>query len=67
MVLNINTTLQINGNKKPKWMFNEIPYYPGKLSQQVQDDYTLMFWHPRFKQAYLDFIKAWAEHLKQSP
>ena len=65
--LNINATLQINGNNKPKWMFDEIPYYPGKLSQQVKDAYTLMFWHPRFKQAYLDFIKAWAEHLKQSP
>ena len=65
--LNINTTLQINGNNKPKWMFKEIPYYPAKLSQQVKDDYTLMFWHPRFKKAYLDFIKAWAEHLKQSP
>ena len=65
--LNISATLQINGNNKPQWMFNEIPYYPGKLSQQVKDKYTLMFWHPRFKRAYLDFIKAWAEHLKQSP
>lgn len=26
-----------------------------------------MFWHPRFKQAYLDFIKAWAEHHRHSP
>ncbi len=65
--LNIYATLQVNGNNKPKWMFGQIPYYPGKLSQQVKDDYTLMFWHPRFKQAYLDFIKAWAEHLKHSP
>lgn len=65
--LNIYATLQVNGNNKPKWMFGQIPYYPGKLSQQVKDDYTLMFWHPRFKQAYLDLIKAWAEHLRHSP
>ena len=65
--LNISATLQINGNNKPQWMFKEIPFYPARLSQQVKDDYTLMFWHPRFKKAYLDFIRAWAEHLKDSP
>lgn len=65
--LKIHTTLQINGNTKPKWMFKEIPYYPDKLSQQVKDDKTLMFWHPRYKQAYLDFLEAWAEHLRQTP
>lgn len=37
--LKIYATLQVNGNKKPQWMFSQIPYYPRKLSQQVKDDY----------------------------
>ncbi len=62
----LRTTLQFNGNVKPAWMYNVIPYYPGKLSVQVNDPYTLMFWHPRFKKAYADFLAALGEHLKKS-
>ena len=64
---NRRTTLQFNGNVKPAWMFDVIPYYPGRLSIQVRDANTLMFWHPHFKKAYVDFLAALGEHLKASP
>ncbi|GEM_PF-706920 len=67
-----STTIQVNGGKKPKWLFEKVPYFPlrdGKgFVYQVQDKQgTLMYWHPTFVQAYLDFIKAFAAHIKQSP
>jgi hypothetical protein len=62
------TTVQVNGNKKPKWLYNKVPTHPEKLSHQIGDDEgTLMYWHPNFKKAYTDFLKAYATHLKKSP
>lgn len=64
----LNTTIQVNGNEKPDWLWTVVPYHPEKLAFQVQDENgTPMFWHPRFEQAYLAFVKALAEHIKQSP
>ncbi len=61
-------TVQVNGNKKPAWMFSKIPYYPEKVAKfGMADDKTLMFWHPRFIEAYVKFIAAYADHLKTSP
>jgi len=65
---NRNTTVQINGNEKPQWMFEKIPYHPQRISYQVQDHKgTLMFWHPLFQKTYLDFIAALAKHINESP
>lgn len=62
------TTVQVNGNQKPAWLYNEVPFHPEKLSPQIADKQgTLMYWHPVFKRAYSDFIKAYARHLKGSP
>jgi len=62
------TTVQVNGNQKPKWLYAIVPHHPEKLSHQVGDNEgTLMYWHPTFIKAYTDFLKAYADHLKKSP
>ncbi len=61
------TTIQVNGGKKPLWMYDVIPHHPEKLSHQIDDNQgSLMYWHPTFIEAYINFIKAYATHLKQS-
>jgi len=62
------TTIQINGNLKPAWLFASVPYYLEKLSVQVRDKAgTLMYWHPRHREAYTNMLKAFAGFLAQSP
>ncbi|MBK5210489.1 MAG: beta-galactosidase [Flavobacteriaceae bacterium] len=61
------TTVQINGNQKPKWLYKKVPTHSEKLSHQIGDNEgTLMYWHPTFINAYTNFLKAYAEHLKKS-
>jgi hypothetical protein len=61
-------SLQINGNLKPLWLFEQVPHVPTKLSVQVRDaEGTLMFWHPRFQDAHLAMLEAAARHLRASP
>lgn len=61
-------TVQVNGNVKPAWLFDRVPHLPEPLSVQVRDARgTLMYWHPVFEQAYLNFVRAYAAFLKQSP
>ena len=62
------TTLQVNGNLKPAWLFDAVPHVKEKLSEQVRDTAgTLMFWHPVFQDAYLAMLGALAQHLQASP
>jgi hypothetical protein len=62
------TTIQINGNLKPAWLFAHVPYYPEKLSVQVRDKAgTLMYWHPQHRAAYTNMLKAFAGFLAQCP
>lgn len=61
-------TVEVNGNRKPKWMYDIIPHHPKKFSQQISDKQgTLMYWYPAFVDAYTNFIKAYGSHLKSSP
>ena len=61
-------TVQINGNRRPDFLFNQVPYHPKQLSVQVGDKQgTLMFWHPAHLEAYLGLIEAYGRHLRQSP
>ncbi len=61
-------TVQINGNRRPAFLFQQVPYHPEKLSVQVGDKQgTLMFWHPAHMQAYLGLIEAYGRHLRHSP
>lgn len=64
----LKTTVQINGNDKPDWMFDVIPHHPEKLSTQITDPQgTLMYWHPRHEQAYRNMIAAYADFMRTSP
>jgi hypothetical protein len=58
------TTLQINGNLKPAWLFQRVPYVEERLSVQVSNRQgTLMYWHPAHRDAYLAMLRALADHL----
>ena len=60
------TTIQINGNLKPEWLFRVVPYFPGKLSVQVRDERgTLMYWHPIHLQAYRKMLDAFGSFLEK--
>jgi hypothetical protein len=64
----LKTTVQINGDRKPLWLFQKVPHDPDKLGVQVGDSQgTLMYWHPAYIKAYTDLLKAFAQHLKNSP
>lgn len=61
-------TLQVNGNRKPAWLFDRVPHVPRPLSVQVQDRAgTLMFWHPEYQDAHARLLTALAAHLQASP
>lgn len=62
------TTLQINGNQKPDWLFNEVPYTSERLSTQVKDPKgTLMYWHPVHQNAYTEMLKQFAVFIRRCP
>jgi hypothetical protein len=65
--MGIYTTIQINGNLKPDWLYEEVPYHPEKFSEQIRDKKgSLMYWHPTHKEAYLDLLKAFAEFMRNN-
>jgi hypothetical protein len=65
---NLKTTLQVNGDRKPLWLFQKVPHNPDKLGVQVGNPQgTLMYWHLTFIRAYTDLLAALARHLKMSP
>jgi len=63
------TTVQVNGSRKPDYLFDKVPYNPRKLHpRQVQDPKgTLMYWHPTYLAAYRSFLTAYASHLATTP
>ena len=59
------TTIQINGNRKPEWLFRKVPHVTEQLSVQVNDPRgTLMYWHTAHRDAYLSMLRALAAHLE---
>lgn len=61
-------TVQINGNRKPAWLFETVPSVPAKLSPQVRNsEGTLMYWHPNHRGAYVAMIEALGRRLRDSP
>jgi len=61
------TTIQINGNQKPGWLFDAVPHLPEKLSIQISDRQgTLMYWHPNHRDAYLNMLDAFSRYVKSS-
>ncbi|MCK5608172.1 beta-galactosidase [Candidatus Pacearchaeota archaeon] len=62
-----SATIQINGNEKPDWLYEKVPFVREKFHHQIRDrNATLMYWHPTFKNAYLELIDAFAQHIQKS-
>lgn len=60
-------TVQINGLRKPRWLYDEVAVLPRKYRQIADPEGVLQYWDPLYVNAYLQFIEAYARHLKQSP
>lgn len=61
-------TVQINGNRKPAWLFEQVPYHPKALHPQVSDKKgTLMYWHPRYVKAHTELVTAYASFVGKTP
>ena len=66
-------TIQLNGNRKPRYLFNEVPYVKERWPEvpafvQVQNrEGTLMFWHPAHERAYVRCLAALRDYLRTSP
>lgn len=61
------TTIQINGNQKPEWLYEEVPYHPTKFSVQIRDEKgSIMYWHPTHRDAYIEMLKAFADFIKKN-
>jgi len=62
------TTVQVNGNRKPEWLYDRVPRHPERLSHQITGSKgSLQYWHPAHEQAYLAFVEAYGKHVRQSP
>jgi chitodextrinase len=67
----LKTTIQINGNRHPDYLYQVIPYLDG-VQLPTANDYLdgygpLMYWHPVYKEKYANLVNALAAHIKASP
>lgn len=61
------TTIQINGNEHPEWMYDEIPYLDGVRLSQVRDTQgTLMYWYPAYFECYKAMLEAFGNYLEKT-
>lgn len=62
------TTVQVNGGRRPAYLYRQIAVYPERLSIQIADRQgTLQYWDPRYIEAYTNFLLAYGKHLSASP
>ncbi len=65
-------TLQLNGNLKPHYLFDEVPYVKeggrevAAFRQAQNREGTLMYWHPAHERAYGNCLAALRDHLVAS-
>ncbi len=64
--LNRHTTVQLNGNRHPAFLFRTVPYYKGEL-KRAETDKLLQYWHPAYVKDYTALIAAFAREVKSSP
>lgn len=61
-------TVQVNGSRKPDFLFNNVPYHPSQLANQVKDPQgTLAYWHSYHVARYNEFLVAFCAHLEAYP
>jgi hypothetical protein len=69
----MKTTIQVNGNKHPDYIFQIVPYLDGvALPTQYNHISEIgygppMYWHPTYKERYKKMIDTLAYHIKKSP
>jgi hypothetical protein len=62
------TTVQVNGGRRPAYLYRQIAVHPERLSIQITDRQgTLQYWDPRYIEAYTNFLLAYGKHLRASP
>ncbi len=61
------TTVQLNANRQPEWLFSKVPFYTMTLTKEQDMRGTLQYWHPAYVKAYTALIAAFARAVKSSP
>ncbi|MFW6371321.1 MAG: T9SS type A sorting domain-containing protein [Bacteroidota bacterium] len=69
----MKTTIQVNANRHPDYIFQMVPYLDG-VALPTQHNHTPeigygppMYWHPTYKERYKKMIDTLAYHIKNSP
>jgi chitodextrinase len=67
----LKTTIQINGNRHPDYLYQVVPYLDGVELPTARDHLDgygpPMYWHPVYKEKYTNLVNALAAHIKASP
>ena len=60
--------IKLNGNDKPDWLFDQVPYHPDtSWDKSVEDTLgILMYWHPNFVASYTNLLIAYGNYLQTS-
>ncbi len=61
------TTVQLNANHLPAFLFNRVPYTRQKMGEMQDPRGTLQYWHPAYVKAYTAMIAEFARQVKSSP
>jgi hypothetical protein len=60
------TTVQLNANQLPGWIFTKVPHSKEQLGNAQDRRGTIQYWHPAYVKAYTDLIAAFAREVKSS-
>jgi hypothetical protein len=60
------TTVQVNANQLPGWLFTKVPYSKARMGDMQDRRGTIQYWHPVYLKAYTDMIAAFAREVKSS-
>lgn len=60
------TTVQVNANQLPAWLFTKTPYSKGQIGQEQDRHGTIQYWHPVYEKAYTDMLAVFAREVKSS-
>jgi hypothetical protein len=61
------TTVQLNANRWPRFLFTRVPHVTEMLGKEQDRHGTLAYWHPAYVKAYAALIAEFARQVKSSP
>ena len=61
------TTVQLNANRLPAFLFERVPYTKELLGKVQDRRGTVQYWHPAYVKAYTALIAEFARQVKASP